>query len=128
MPAEAPAVLLVLCNAPDAATAEALADHLLQSRLAACVNILAPCRSRYRWRGAIETATEVPLLIKTTDAAYPRLEVALRERHPYELPEIIVVPLGRGLPAYLQWVADETRPEPGPEPGQEPGQEPGKAA
>ena len=105
---EAGAVLLVLCNAPDAATAETLADHLLQSRLAACVNILAPCSSRYRWQGRIETATEVPLLIKTTAEAYPRLEAALREHHPYELPEIIAVPVDRGLPAYLQWVADET--------------------
>lgn len=108
MPAEPGTVLLVLCNAPDAATAEKLADHLLQSRLAACVNILAPCSSRYRWQGVIETATEVPLLIKTTAAAYPRLEAALREHHPYELPEIIAVPVDRGLPAYLQWVADET--------------------
>jgi periplasmic divalent cation tolerance protein len=108
MPAEPPGVLLVLCNAPDAVTAEALADHVLQSRLAACVNILPPCRSRYRWQGAVESAEEVPMLIKTSAAAYPRLEAALRERHPYELPEIIAVPLSRGLPAYLQWVADET--------------------
>jgi periplasmic divalent cation tolerance protein len=108
MSAEPAGVWLVLCNAPDAATADALADHLLQSRLAACVNILAPCRSRYRWQGRLESAEEVPLLIKTTAGAYPRLEAALRERHPYELPEIIAVPLCRGLPAYLQWVADET--------------------
>jgi periplasmic divalent cation tolerance protein len=108
MPAEGPAALLVLCNAPDAATAEALADHVLGARLAACVNILAPCRSRYRWRGAVDTAQEVPLLIKTSAAAYPQLEAALRERHPYELPEIIAVPLSRGLPAYLQWITDET--------------------
>ena len=108
MPAEPGTVLLVLCNAPDAATAEKLADHLLQSRLAACVNILAPCRSSYRWQGTIETATEVPLLIKTTAVAYARLEAALREHHPYELPEIIAVPVDRGLPAFLQWVGDET--------------------
>lgn len=108
MQAEDPAVLLVLCSAPDAAVAEALADHVLESRLAACVSILAPCRSRYRWRGVVECAEEIPLLIKTSAAAYPRLEAALRERHPYELPEIIAVPLHRGLPAYLQWVADET--------------------
>ena len=108
MPAEPGAVLLVLCNAPDAATAERLAEHLLQSRLAACVNILAPCVSRYRWQGAIKSASEVPLLIKTSAVTYPRLEAALREHHPYELPEIIAVPVDRALPAYLQWVVDET--------------------
>lgn len=108
MRTEDPDVLLVICNAPDEATAQALADHVLELRLAACVNILAPCRSRYRWQGKVESAEEVPLLIKTSAAAYQRLEAALGERHPYELPEIIAVPLSRGLPGYLQWVADET--------------------
>jgi periplasmic divalent cation tolerance protein len=104
-------VLIVLTNLPNAASARELADHLVSARLAACVNILAPCRSVYRWQGRIEDAVEVPLLIKTTAARYDALEAAIRERHPYELPEIIAVPLACGLPAYLAWVASETEPE-----------------
>jgi len=101
-------ILLVLTNLPDQATAEALADELVDHRLAACVNILQPCRSVYRWQGAVESANEVPLLIKTTEAGYPALEAAIRARHPYETPEIIAVPVTRGLPDYLAWVATET--------------------
>jgi periplasmic divalent cation tolerance protein len=100
--------LLVLTNLPDAATARTLADHLVGERLAACVNILAPCRSVYRWQGAIEDAEEVPLLIKTTAARYAELEAAIHARHPYELPEIVAVPIAQGLPAYLGWVAAAT--------------------
>lgn len=103
--------LLVLSNLPDAASARALAEHLVSARLAACVNILAPCRSVYRWQGALEEAEEVPLLIKTTSERYAELEAAIRERHPYELPEIVAVPMVRGLPGYLAWVDSETTPE-----------------
>lgn len=90
------------------ASAEKLARQLIEARAAACVNQLAPCLSIYRWQDNIETATEVPLLIKTTQAAYPRLEKLIREAHPYELPEIIAVSVTAGLPAYLDWVSDET--------------------
>ena len=100
--------LLVLTNLPDRAAAERLADLLIAGKLAACVNILAPCRSVYRWQGAVQHDEEHPLLIKTTAERYPALEQALREAHPYELPEIIAVPIERGLPAYLDWVATET--------------------
>jgi periplasmic divalent cation tolerance protein len=100
--------LLVLTNLPDAYSAHALAGALVEARLAACVNILAPCRSVYRWRGKTENAEEVPVLIKTTAARYAALEAAIRARHPYELPEIIAVPIDRGLPAYLDWVSSET--------------------
>ncbi len=102
--------LLVLTNLPERETAEKLAWSLVEERLAACVNILAPCRSVYRWRGAIESADEYPLLIKTSVERYPALELAIRRAHPYELPEIIAVPLAAGLPGYLEWVAAETRP------------------
>ena len=102
-------ILLVFTNLPDAPSAEKLARHLIEARAAACVNQLAPCASTYRWRGNIETATEVPLLIKTTRAAYPRLEKLIREAHPYELPEIIAVSVTAGLPAYLSWIGDETK-------------------
>jgi periplasmic divalent cation tolerance protein len=98
-------LLLVLTNLPDASAAEKLARHLVEARAAACVNQLAPCNSTYRWQGNIETASEIPLLIKTTRAAYPRLEQLIREAHPYELPEIVVVPIASGLPDYLEWVS-----------------------
>lgn len=101
-------VLLVWTNLPDAASAQALANALVEAHAAACVNILAGCGSVYRWQGKVETANEVPLLIKTTRAAYARLEKIVRAHHPYELPEIIAVPVEAGLPGYLQWVAQET--------------------
>ena len=101
--------LLVLTNLPDRAAAERLAALLIEQRLAACVNILAPCRSVYRWKGAVQREEEHPMLIKTTAGRYAALEKVLRAGHPYELPEIIAVPIERGLPAYLDWVAAETR-------------------
>jgi periplasmic divalent cation tolerance protein len=104
-------ILLVLTNLPDAAGAQALAASLVSERLAACVNVLAPCRSVYRWQGAIESAQEVPLLIKTTAERYAALEAAIRAAHPHELPEIIAVPIARGLPDYLNWIAAETLPD-----------------
>ena len=100
--------LLVLTNLPDRAAAEKLADALIQKRVAACVNILAPCRSVYRWKGAVQHDEEHPVLIKTTRESYAALEAAIREAHPYELPEIVAVPIERGLPAYLDWVATQT--------------------
>jgi periplasmic divalent cation tolerance protein len=101
---------LVITNLPDRASAEKLADVLVEQRLAACVNILAPCRSVYRWKGATQHEEEHPLLIKTTAERYPALEQAIRAGHPYELPEIIAVPIDQGLPQYLEWVALETKP------------------
>ena len=102
-------VLLVLTHLPDRAAAQKLASAAIEERAAACVNILGACTSVYRWQGAVETAEEIPLLIKTTAARYAVLEGVIRRLHPYELPEIIAVPLTRGLPAYLQWVEDATR-------------------
>lgn len=101
-------ILLVMSSLPDQETAQQLARTLIERRLAACVSVLAPCKSLYRWRGAVEDATEVPLLIKTSASCYAELESALRKLHPYELPEIIAVPVVRGLPGYLDWVAGET--------------------
>jgi periplasmic divalent cation tolerance protein len=100
--------LLVITNLPDRAAAERLADALIEKRVAACVNILAPCRSVYRWKGALQHEEEHPLLIKTSAERYAELEAAIRAGHPYELPEIIAVPIERGLPPYLDWVAAET--------------------
>jgi periplasmic divalent cation tolerance protein len=101
--------LLVLTNLPDRAAAERLAGTLIEQRVAACVNILAPCKSVYRWKGAVQHDDEHPLLVKTTAERYPALEAAIRAAHPYELPEIIAVPIERGLPAYLAWVDAETK-------------------
>ena len=100
--------LLVLTNLPDRAAAEKLAEALVGQGVAACVNILAPCRSVYRWEGKVQHDEEHPMLIKTTLERYPALEAAIRARHPYELPEIVAVNLERGLPEYLAWVASET--------------------
>jgi periplasmic divalent cation tolerance protein len=104
--------LLVFTNLPDRASAERLADLLLEQRLAACVNILAPCRSVYRWKGAVQHDEEHPVLIKTTQERYADLEAAIRANHPYELPEIVAAPIERGLQDYLEWVAAETSPSP----------------
>lgn len=102
-------MLLVMTNLPDQASAEKLAASLVESRLAACVTILQPARSIYRWKGAIESANEVPLLIKTAEARYPALEDAIRTQHPYAVPEIVALPIASGLPDYLAWVAAETQ-------------------
>ncbi len=102
-------VLLVLTNLPDRTSAEKLATALVNNHAAACVNILADCHSVYRWQGKLESATETPVLAKTTRQAYPRLEETVRMHHPYELPEIIAIPVSAGLPGYLQWVAEETQ-------------------
>ncbi len=102
-------ILLVITNLPDAASADTLARQIIAARAAACVNQLAPCTSVYRWEDKIETATEIPLLIKTTKAAYARLEALIRAAHPYELPEIIAVPVTDALPGYMNWVNSETQ-------------------
>lgn len=102
-------VMIVLTNMPDEASAQALAEQLIGARFAACVNQLAPCRSVYRWQGELVSDGEVPLLIKTTRACLPALQEAIRAAHPYELPEIIAVPVESGLPGYLAWVAAECK-------------------
>jgi periplasmic divalent cation tolerance protein len=104
-------IFIVFTNLPDRAAAERIADSLVTQGVAACANVLAECASVYRWQGKVEHASEVPLLIKTTRAAYPQLESALRKLHPYELPEIIALPVSAGLPEYLNWVAQETSPK-----------------
>ncbi len=104
------AVLLVFTTLPDRASAEKLAAALVEQCVAACVTILAPCRSVYRWKGAVQSEEETPVLVKSTADRYEALQAAICANHPYELPEIIAVPVERGLPGYLDWVAQETRP------------------
>jgi periplasmic divalent cation tolerance protein len=100
--------VIVLTNLPNRESAMRLAGALLEKRIAACINVLAECTSVYRWKGAVENAREVPVLIKTRAARYAEVEAAIRGLHPYELPEIIAVPVVRGFEDYLRWVADET--------------------
>lgn len=100
---------LVFCTCPDAATAQALARLLVERRLAACVNLLPPMQSVYRWQGQVEQAEEFQLLIKTTADRLEALTAALLQHHPYELPEILAVSPSAGLPAYLDWIRAQTR-------------------
>ena len=100
--------ILVLTHLPDRDAALALARVLVTGRLAACVNVGAPVESMYHWRGQIETTQEVPVSIKTRAELYPRVEAAIRANHPFELPEIVAVPLIDGLRPYLDWLAAET--------------------
>jgi periplasmic divalent cation tolerance protein len=95
---------IVLCTVPDEAAAKQIATALVEEKLAACVNIVPGITSVYRWKGAIETAPELLLIIKTTRAVYTRLQDRIRALHPYELPEIIAVSLDQGLPDYLAWI------------------------
>ena len=98
----------MLTHLPDHDAATALARALVSERLAACVNVGAPVQSMYHWRGQIETADEIPVTIKTRAALYPRVEAAIRANHPYELPDIVAVPLLDGLRPYLDWLDAET--------------------
>ena len=104
------AILLCLCSCPDATSAEQLAGALVGERLAACINIVPGLRSVFRWQGSVQRESEVLLLIKTTRSRYPALQARLPQLHPHELPELVAVESNDGLPAYLRWVADMTRP------------------
>lgn len=96
-----------MTNLPDEASAARVARAVLEARVAACVNRLAPCQSEYWWQGKLEQAHEWPLLIKTTQGQYAALEAVIRAEHPYDVPELIAWPLAAGLPAYLGWVRAE---------------------
>ena len=98
------AVLLCYCTCPDAASARRIAEALVDERLAACVNQLSGIRSTYRWEGAVHSDTEELLLIKTTDTRLGALKRRLLELHPYDVPELIAVPVAQGHEAYLDWV------------------------
>ena len=100
--------ILVFCTVPDTTTAECLAKALIDEKLVACVNCGTPSRSFYRWNGKVEEASEMTLTIKTVDARYDAVESLIRSMHPYELPEILAVPVLCGLTPYLEWLARET--------------------
>lgn len=100
--------LIVLTTLPSEESALKLAEDLVGERLAACVNILPPMTSVYEWQGKLEKGQEHQLLIKTSSDRYPELEARIRRSHPYELPEIIALPVAGGLQAYLDWVGVQT--------------------
>ena len=102
-------VVLVLSTVPDAASAETLARTLVDEKLAACVNVLAPMVSIYRWKGAVERSAERQLVIKTTRGMVPALGKRLKELHSYELPELIVISADGGANNYLDWVEGSVR-------------------
>ena len=106
-------VLLCLCTCPDAATARSLAERLVDERLCACVNLLPGVLSIYHWQGRREQAQETVLLIKTTTDAWPRLQQRVQALHLYSVPELVALPVERGLPAYLDWICAETAPSGG---------------
>lgn len=98
---------IVLTTVATPEDAQRLADGLLDKRLAACVQTLA-IQSAYRWKGAVQREPEQLLLIKTRAELYSAVETHLRAHHPYELPEIVCIPIAAGSPDYLRWLAAET--------------------
>ncbi len=109
--------VIALTTLPDGHDAEAFGRTLVSEGLAACVSVLPPMRSVYRWQGAVEAAGERQLLIKTTAARLDELERRLLELHPYDVPEFVVIPITSGSAAYLSWLADSCAPQaPSPKP------------
>ncbi len=103
-------VLLTFCTCPDESVALSLAETLVGEGLAACVNLLPGVRSSYFWQGKLQRDAEVLLLIKSSASGFPDLAARLRELHPYDLPEIMAVPISHGLSDYLNWVITCTTP------------------
>lgn len=101
-------VCLAWSTCPDEGTARRIASALVDERLAACVNIVPDMTSIYRWQGAVETASECLLIIKTRGGRMAELERRLAELHPYDVPELVTVAVADGSPAYLRWVVEET--------------------
>jgi periplasmic divalent cation tolerance protein len=100
--------VLVLTTLPADADGPAFARRLIEQRLAACVNLLPPMESVYRWEGQIEQETERQVVIKTTSQHVPALWEGVRDLHPYDIPEFIVLPIVDGNDAYLRWIGDST--------------------
>lgn len=101
--------IVVLCTCPDQASADRLCDALLEARLAACINQLPAVTSVYRWQGKIERSQEIQLLIKSKLRHFPALEQCILAHHPYEVPEIVALPIEAGHRPYLGWLDEETQ-------------------
>lgn len=97
--------LLVLVTAPDRDLAKRMAQSLVQLELAACAQVLPAIESHYRWNGKVESSQEHLLLIKTLRSRWERLALTIRAEHPYEVPQIVAIPITDGLDAYLAWVS-----------------------
>jgi periplasmic divalent cation tolerance protein len=100
---------LVLSTAASHEEARVIASALVEKRLAACVNILGPIQSVYRWKDAVEDSQEYLLLIKTTESMFPKLRDELKSLHSYEVPECIAIDIEDGLPAYLEWIGESVK-------------------
>lgn len=101
--------VLVLTTVPVDLDAEGFARTLVEARLAACVSVLPPMQSTYRWKGTVESASERQVLIKTGAARLAALEQRVQELHPYDVPEFLVLSVDGGSPAYLSWLTDNLR-------------------
>ena len=112
--ASAAACCQVTTAVPDRAFADRLATALVEERLAACVQVAGPIESTYRWQGRVERSPEWSCHCKTTVARAPALQRRVRELHPYEVPEIVVVPLIDGDPSYLRWIEESVRTDASP--------------
>lgn len=110
-------VRTVLMTAPDPEVAERLAEELVKARLAACANLVPGVTSVYRWKGAVERASEVLMVLKTTENRLPALVERAAGLHPYDVPEVLALPVDEGYGPYLRWVAEETSPGEGEEDG-----------
>jgi periplasmic divalent cation tolerance protein len=99
-------ILLAITTFPDAETANRISQTLVEEKFAACANLMPAVHSIYRWKEKIETTGEVIVFFKTTQDRQVAFQEKLRSLHPYEVPEIVFVPVDRGLPAYLSWVAE----------------------
>ncbi|MCC6148352.1 MAG: divalent-cation tolerance protein CutA [Anaerolineaceae bacterium] len=105
-------VLVIWITAPSQEVCTQIAKHLLEERLIACANILPTIRSMYRWEGEIQNEQEALMVCKARVRSFKKLCSFVKKHHPYELPEIIALPVKDGLPEYLRWVLEETTPEP----------------
>ncbi|MGE9270384.1 MAG: divalent-cation tolerance protein CutA [Verrucomicrobiales bacterium] len=102
--------MVVLCTFPSEEKARQIGALLVEKQVAACVNLIPKVTSIYRWEGAVQEGLEVLAVIKTTATAYPELERSLGSLHPYEVPEVLALPVKQGSPAYLNWLVDQVRP------------------
>ena len=102
-------IVLVLTTFPEGFDSDSLVRDLIEGRIAACVSVLPPQTSTYRWKGEIETAREHQVVIKTISSRVGELSATLRARHPYDLPEFLVLPVSSGDPSYLDWVRGSSR-------------------
>ena len=103
-------IAIVLVTAPNLKVARKLAKIILQARLVACANLVPQIESHYWWRGKLESAAEVLIILKTTPARLPQLQKCVLKNHPYETPEFVVLPVTSGNKQYLDWVVESVQP------------------